>query len=187
MGYALAESAAQAGHRVILISGPTCLDVPDQVDFVPVESASDMFDAVRRWITKADIAIFAAAVADYRPINIAEQKIKKDSDTLTLDLVKNPDILGSARSEFGYQGTLVGFAAETENIESNAFSKLERKGCDLIVANDVSRRDIGFDSNDNEVLLVYPDHTECPSKDSKHHLAHQLIDAAISINENRMG
>ena len=126
-------------------------------------------------------AIFAAAVADYRPASVPEQKIKKNDDTMTLELVKNPDILGSARNEFNYRGVLVGFAAETENLEDNARGKLQRKGCDLIVANDVSRKDIGFDTHENEVLLVFPDRTEQPAKDSKHHLAHVILDQALDI------
>ena len=160
MGYAIAAAAAQLGHKVLLVSGPTSLDVPENVDFLPVESAAEMSDAVRRQITTSDIAIFSAAVADYRPAEFAAAKIKKSADTLTLDLVRNPDILGSARSEFGFTGTLVGFAAETENLETNARDKLTRKGCDLVVANDVSRPDIGFDSTENEVLLVFPDRTK---------------------------
>ena len=181
MGYALAEAAVEAGHRVILISGPTQLDLPDRVDFIPVESAAEMYDAVQHWINKADIAIFAAAVADYRPASVPEQKIKKNSDTMTLELVKNPDILGSARHQFNYQGVLIGFAAETENLEDNARGKLERKGCNLVIANDVSRKDIGFDTHENEVLLVFPEHTEKPPKDSKHHLAHVILDEALNL------
>jgi len=181
MGYALAEAATEAGHRVILISGPTQLDLPDRVDFIPVESAADMYDAVEHWIGKADIAIFAAAVADYRPVSVPDQKIKKTSDTMTLKLVKNKDILGSVRSSFRFKGALVGFAAETENLEDNARDKLERKKCDLIVANDVSRTDIGFDTYENEVLLVFPDRTEQPPKDSKHHLAHVILDEALKL------
>lgn len=183
MGYAIAEAAAEAGHRVILISGPTSIDVPDGVDFIPVESAQDMYEAVEKWITKADVAIFAAAVADYRPATFAEQKIKKTGDTMTIEMVKNPDILGSTREVFGFTGTLIGFAAETQTVEENARGKLQRKGCDLVVANDVSRKDIGFDSNENEILLVYPNHTEPVDKADKHHIAHVILGKAIELNE----
>lgn len=181
MGYALAEAAAKAGHRVILISGPTQLDVPDRVDYIPVESAKEMYGAVEHWIGKVEIAIFAAAVADYRPVSAPEQKIKKSSDRMTLELVRNADILGSAREKFAYEGVLIGFAAETENLEKNAEEKLRRKRCDLIVANDVSRKDIGFDTHENEVLLVFQDRTERPAKDSKHHLAHVILDEAFEL------
>ena len=128
-----------------------------------------------------NIAIFAAAVADYRPDSVPTQKIKKNEDSLTLKLVKNPDILGSARDPFNFSGVLVGFAAETENLETNARGKLQRKGCNLIVANDVSRKDIGFDTHENEVLLVFPDRTEQPAKDSKHHLAHVILDHVFEL------
>jgi phosphopantothenoylcysteine decarboxylase/phosphopantothenate--cysteine ligase len=181
MGYALAAAAARKGHRVVLVSGPTCLDVPPGVDFLPVVSTAEMFDAVRNQIHRADVAVFAAAVSDYRPVEVAEQKIKKTGGTLSLELVRNPDILGSARTEFGFEGVLVGFAAETENLEANARDKLVRKSCDLIVANDVSRRDIGFDSSQNEVLLVYPDRSDPLPKDEKDHLAFHILDAIAKL------
>lgn len=175
MGYALAQAAQERGHRVILISGPTIIDVPDGIDFIPIESAADMQQAVEHWISQTDIAIFAAAVADYRPLEIANQKLKKSGENITLELVRTPDILASARTRFNFTGTLVGFAAETENLEENALSKLERKGCDLIIANDVSRKDIGFDSSENEVTLVYPNRLVPIPKGTKTHLAHELI------------
>lgn len=182
MGYELAAAFAHAGHTVLLVSGPTALDVPDGIDFLPVESAAEMHAAVSHHIGRMDIAIFAAAVADYTPAAIAPQKLKKSADTLTLELVKTPDILGSARTVFGFTGTLVGFAAETENLEANARGKLTRKGCDLVVANDVSKPGIGFDSNQNEVLLVYPNHNEALPLASKHDLAHQLVQAILELH-----
>lgn len=185
MGYAIAAAAGRLGHKVLLVSGPTHLDVPENVDFLPVESAADMFDAVRRHISSCDIAIFAAAVADYRPAEYAAGKIKKSGETLTLELVRNPDILGSARSEFGFEGTLVGFAAETENLEANAREKLTRKACDLVVANDVSRPGIGFDSTDNEVLLIFPDRTDSIPQMSKEHLAEHILEAALVLHQSR--
>ncbi|QTN32111.1 phosphopantothenoylcysteine decarboxylase [Akkermansiaceae bacterium] len=175
MGYAIAQAAVHAGHQVLLISGPTSLDVPDGVDFIPVESAAEMFQAVGNYLPKMDAAFFAAAVADYTPAHPAGEKIKKSGDSLTLELVKTKDILGSARKPIGFTGFLSGFAAETENLEANARLKLEEKGCDLIVANDVSRADIGFDSHDNEALLVFPDRTEHFPKAPKHDLAIHLV------------
>ena len=182
MGYEMAAAFARAGHAVLLVSGPTALDVPDGVDFLPVESAAEMHEAVERHIRRMDVAVFAAAVADYAPAAFASEKIKKSNDTLTLELVKTPDILGSARGPFGFTGTLVGFAAETENLLTNAREKLVRKGCDLIVANDVSKPGIGFDSNDNKVSLVYPDHVEDLPLASKHELAHQLVHAILELH-----
>lgn len=184
MGYALAEVAAQRQHRVILISGPTRIDVPDGVDFIPVETAAEMYTAVEKWIAKADVAIFAAAVADYRMAEQADQKIKKSGDTMTLHMVKNPDILGSARQAFGFTGTLVGFAAETENVIDNARSKLERKRCDLIVANDVSQPGIGFDSDRNVIHLVEPHTVTDIPEASKHDLAHTILERVWEIQEH---
>jgi phosphopantothenoylcysteine synthetase/decarboxylase len=181
-GYELAAAFYRAGHTVLLVSGPTALDVPDGVDFLPIESATEMHEAVGRHIRRMDIAVFAAAVADYAPAFRAPEKIKKSTDTLILELVKTPDILGSARKLFGFNGTLVGFAAETGNLIANARDKLTRKGCDLVVANDVSLPGIGFDSNDNRVSLVFPDHVEDLPQASKHDLAHRLVHAIIELH-----
>lgn len=186
MGYALADAFIHAGHSVLLISGPTELDVPDQADFIPVETAADMHAAVANAIGRMDIAVFAAAVADYTPANVAAHKIKKGEATWTLELVRTPDILGAARGEFGFAGTLVGFAAETENLEANARDKLVRKQCDLIIANDVSIPGSGFDADRNEVLLVFPDANEALPAASKHALAHSLAAAILELHKMRM-
>lgn len=187
MGYALARAFADAGHQVLLVSGPTQLDVPDGVDFLPVETALEMFDAVRRHLFRMDAAVFCAAVADYRPAKASVQKIKKSDDKLTLEFVKNPDILGSARTDFGFAGTLVGFAAETQNLETYARAKLQRKGCDLVIANDVSKAGLGFDADRNELLLVYPDHTESLPEDEKHHLAPRLVREIEGLHATKTG
>ena len=175
MGYAIADAAVHAGHQVLLVSGPTSLDVPAGVDFIPVESAAEMYDVVARYLPKMGAAFFAAAVADYTPVKVSDQKIKKERDCLSLELVKTRDILGSAREVMGFEGFLVGFSAETEHLEANARVKLEKKGCDLIVANDVSRGDIGFDSSENEALLVFKDRIEIFDKAPKHDLAMYLL------------
>jgi len=162
MGYALAEAAARAGHQVDLISGPVVLAPPadPRIHLVPVETTREMYEAVASRIGGADVAIMAAAVADFRPIHVSGRKIKKTGkDTWTLELERTEDILGSTRGVFGFGGFLVGFAAETEDLEAHARDKLVRKGCDLLVANDVSRKDIGFDTEDNEVVLFHADGT----------------------------
>lgn len=182
MGYALAHAFVHAGHQVLLVSGPTDLDVPDFVDFIPVTRAVEMHEVVAQHIGRMDIAVFVAAVADYAPVTMQTQKIKKDGDTLTLELVRTPDILGSARPAFGFGGTLVGFAAETENLEGNARKKLASKGCDLVVANDVSGPENGFDADRNAVLLVYPEHTESLSSAPKSEIAHKLADAILELH-----
>lgn len=181
MGYAVAAVFAAEGHQVLLVSGPTSIDVPDGVDFIPVESAAEMYDSVANHIGRMDIAVFAAAVADYRPAVISSGKIKKAGESMTIELVRNPDILASARKGFGFTGTLVGFAAETENLITNAREKLVRKECDLIVANDVSQPGIGFESNRNAVTLIYQDRVEVLPEDEKHHLARHLFQAILTL------
>lgn len=184
MGYATAGAAAHEGHRVTLISGPTCLEVPSGVDFIPVETAVEMYEVCQKWITEADVAIFAAAVADYRPEVVPENKIKKNSDRMTLELIKNPDILASARSVFNYKGVLVGFAAETQNVIENARKKLVKKQCDFIVANDVSRTDIGFNSSENEVSFIFDAHEEAIAKADKTYIAMQIINRSLEIEKD---
>lgn len=179
MGYALAGAARHEGHEVLLISGPTTLDVPVGVDFIPVESAQQMYDAVRDTIKGVDVAILCAAVADYRPVACAEHKIKKSADRLVLELERTPDILGSMRSEFGFDGKLIGFAAETQNLVDYARGKLLRKQCDMVVANDVSQPGIGFDSRENAVVLVYPDREVYLERDTKEHIALHIIEHAV--------
>ncbi|MBQ3217796.1 MAG: phosphopantothenoylcysteine decarboxylase [Akkermansia sp.] len=182
MGYALAGAARHEGHEVLLISGPTTLDVPAGVDFIQVESAQQMYDAVRDMIKGVDVAILCAAVADYRPVAVAEHKMKKSSERLVLELERTPDILGSMRSEFGFEGKLIGFAAETQNLVDYARGKLQRKQCDFVVANDVSRPGIGFDSRENAVVLVYPEHEVHLEQDTKEHIAMHIIEHATILS-----
>jgi len=186
MGFALAEVAATAGHRVTLIAGPVALSTPAGVDRHDVESADDMFRAVEAALAqpaaRVDAAVLAAAVADYRPAATAARKIKKHTHALTLDLVRTRDILASMRHPLGFRGVLVGFAAETDNVLVHAREKLRRKGCDLIVANDVSRPGIGFDTSDNEVTLVFPDGTTRPlPRAPKITLAKEIVRLATSL------
>jgi phosphopantothenoylcysteine decarboxylase / phosphopantothenate---cysteine ligase len=152
MGYALAAAAARRGAQVTLVSGPTVLTPPAAATFVPVQTAEEMREAVLHHANGAAIVIKAAAVGDYRVRHAAAQKIKGKRD-VTLDLVPNPDILAEVAAR-GTGAFIVGFAAETNDVVANARAKLEAKGIDLLVANDVSRRDIGFDADDNEVLLL---------------------------------
>jgi phosphopantothenoylcysteine decarboxylase/phosphopantothenate--cysteine ligase len=152
MGYALAAAAARRGAAVTLVSGPTALTPPAAAAFVPVQTAEEMREAVLHHAGRAGIVIKAAAVADYRVGRPAEQKIKGKRD-LTLALTPNPDILAEVAARAG-EAFIVGFAAETQDVVANARAKLTAKGIDLLVANDVSRRDIGFDAEDNEVLLI---------------------------------
>ncbi len=186
MGYAIAEAAVKAGHQAVLISGPTGLDIPDGTDYIPVETAREMEEAVQYWIKGCEVAIMTAAVSDYRMDTIAPQKLKKQEgvDTLTLELVKNPDILANIRKDGTYDGILVGFAAETENLIKNAQAKLERKGCDMILANDVSKGQV-FGSDKNTLYAVYSDTVKELGTHSKQHLAHIIISLCEKMSNQR--
>lgn len=182
MGFALAAAASEAGHEVVLISGPVGLETPAGVVRVDVVSAREMYEAVELEIGACAVAIFAAAVADYRPVAVAEQKIKKSGQRLTLELERTEDILGSARQRFGFKGVLVGFAAETEQLVEHAMDKLRRKGCELVIANDVSQPGIGFDSGENAVTLCLAsgEVRELP-KQPKEGLARKLMDVIFTL------
>ena len=158
MGYALARAARRRGASVTLVSGPTSLKPPYGVEFCGVKTAENMKQAVFENRPKCNIIIKAAAVSDYRPRDSAAHKIKKGEDSLSLQLVKNPDILaelGSVRKESDC--LLVGFAAETKDLMANAKKKLRAKNLDMIVANDVSREDSGFETDTNIVKIIYSD------------------------------
>ncbi|HTX53977.1 MAG TPA: bifunctional phosphopantothenoylcysteine decarboxylase/phosphopantothenate--cysteine ligase CoaBC [Candidatus Baltobacteraceae bacterium] len=153
MGYAIAEAAATRGARVLLVSGPTALPCPPGVDIIQVESADEMYRAVLAKLPIAEVVIKAAAVADYRPVTRADHKIKKSAAVPEIVLEPTPDILAEIGKQKGHR-VLVGFAAETEDLVANARAKLERKRLDLIVANDVSRVDSGFDADQNLVKIL---------------------------------
>ena len=185
MGYAIAEAAADHGHEVVLVSGPVHLPRPEGLaDWVAVESARKMYEAVRERIDRCDVAVFSAAVADYRPVAVLDQKIKKTGDTLTLELEKTEDILGSARSRFEFEGLLVGFAAETDRLEEHAWEKLERKRCDFLVANDVGRAGLGFDSDQNQVELFFANgKRESLPTQSKREIGRKLVEIIEGLVE----
>ncbi|MFP4262331.1 MAG: bifunctional phosphopantothenoylcysteine decarboxylase/phosphopantothenate--cysteine ligase CoaBC [Halomonas sp.] len=158
MGYALAEAAAALGARVTLISGPVALPCPAGVECLPVETAREMHAAAQRLAPESDLFIGCAAVADYRAEATAEHKIKKveGQDALTLRLVKNPDIIAAvAALPEASRPLVVGFAAETRDVERYARDKLVRKGLDMVVANDVSREGLGFGADDNAAVLLW--------------------------------
>ncbi|MDX1505066.1 MAG: bifunctional phosphopantothenoylcysteine decarboxylase/phosphopantothenate--cysteine ligase CoaBC [Spongiibacter sp.] len=174
MGYALATAAADAGARVTLISGPTQLACPERVTRIDVVSAQEMYDAALAQMGDCQIFIGCAAVADYRPVSTASQKIKKHEEAMHIELVRNPDIV-SAVASHAQRPFTVGFAAETQDVLNYAKGKLERKGLDLIVANDVSNSDIGFNSDENEVLVVTPEQVIPIPQMGKNQLARQLL------------
>jgi phosphopantothenoylcysteine decarboxylase / phosphopantothenate---cysteine ligase len=178
MGYAIAAEAARRGALVTLVTGPTSIDTPAVREVVRVRRAAEMHQAVMSRSTDADVVVMAAAVADYTPVDRAGQKVAKDGDTLTLVLRKTQDILGELgqkRIASGGGPLLIGFAAETEDVVAHAASKRERKHADLIVANDVSRRDAGFDVDTNAVTIVGPAGAEAIPLQSKARIAVEIL------------
>ena len=173
MGFAIAQAAREAGAEVVLVSGPVALPTPPGVRRVDVESAEAMMAAVQREVAQADIFISTAAVADYRPANPAEQKIKKTSDRLHLDMERTADVLAAvaARPDRPF---VVGFAAETESVEQNARAKLLKKNLDMIAANEVSHTK-GFDCEDNHLVVLWRNARQDLGSGPKLALARQLL------------
>jgi phosphopantothenoylcysteine decarboxylase/phosphopantothenate--cysteine ligase len=174
MGYAMASAAAAQGADVILVSGPVELADPVGVEVVRVESAEKMFDATHAAVVDADMFIAAAAVADYRPAKIVEQKIKKSDASISLELVRCPDILASVAALDAAPFT-VGFAAETENVREYARAKMQKKGLDMIIANRVGH-DRGFDRDDNAVTVLWDGGEQSFPTSLKVELARNLIE-----------
>jgi phosphopantothenoylcysteine decarboxylase/phosphopantothenate--cysteine ligase len=187
MGFALAEEAARRGAEVCLVSGPVALPTPHGVERIDVETALEMRRAVLQALPRATIVIKSAAVSDYRPAAAAEQKIKREGcERMALELVQNPDILREVSEQKGAR-IVVGFGAETERITEHAWAKLERKGCDLLVVNDVSRRDIGFDSEMNEVQLFGPGRSDVVRvpRATKREIAARILDRVAELRAGR--
>ena len=174
MGYAIARAAAAQGAEVVLISGPVNLPEPPGIEVRNVLSAQDMYDATHTCVGEADIFIAAAAVADYRPAELKEQKIKKHEESMSIDLVRCPDILASVAA-LAVGPFTVGFAAETEKVDDYARSKLEKKKLDMIIANRVGS-DCGFDTDDNSVNVIWSDGEQRFPEARKSELARDLVE-----------
>ena len=184
MGYAIAEQAARMGAKVILVSAPTSLPIPSGVDFISVDSAVSMQEAVEARYNDVNVVIMAAAVSDFRVLHKAEQKIKK-MESMTIELVKNPDILQGLGSKKSHQ-ILVGFAAETEHVIKYGQDKVAKKNLDMLVANDVSKSNAGFNVDTNEGYFLYPDKEpkEMPNM-KKSDLARHILREVIDLVANR--
>ena len=183
MGYAVAEAAVRRGAKVILVSGPTDLRVPEGVDWVPVNTAEEMRSAVVERAADANIVVMAAAVADYRPAAMHAAKMKRGDTSLTLQLEPTPDILGELGRAKGSR-ILIGFAAETDRLAENARGKLARKGADMIVANDVTQEGAGFDGDTNIVTLFLRDGRDISlPKMSKLEVANRILDQALLLEK----
>ena len=183
MGYALAEAALRRGARVILVTGPTALKPPGAAEVVAVETADEMRKAVLSRLSEATVVIKAAAVADYKPKQSSQQKIKRRGP-LSLELEPTADILAEVASKRSSQ-IVVGFAAETEDVLENARKKLASKSVDAIVVNDVSRKGIGMDSERNAVTIVTPAETIEVSEAAKWEVAHRVLDAVVRMKQQR--
>ncbi|MBR5547626.1 MAG: bifunctional phosphopantothenoylcysteine decarboxylase/phosphopantothenate--cysteine ligase CoaBC [Clostridia bacterium] len=182
MGYAIAEAAQKRGADVTLVSGPVHIPVPAGVNVVPVTSTLSLYDCMMELCEKQDIIIQAAAPADYRVEHIAEQKIKKQSgEPFTLTLVENPDIAKAVGQRKQQGQILVGFAAETQNVLTNAQSKLAKKNLDLIVANDVTAEGAGFGVDTNIVTFVSKEGSTHLPKMSKREVADRILDKALAL------
>lgn len=184
MGYAIAEQAAHMGAKVILVSAPTSLPIPSGVDFISVDSAVSMQEAVEARYNDVNVVIMAAAVSDFRVLHKAEQKIKK-MESMTIELVKNPDILQGLGSKKSHQ-ILVGFAAETEHVIKYGQDKVAKKNLDMLVANDVSKSNAGFNVDTNEGYFLYPDKEpkEMPNM-KKSELARHILREVIDLVANK--
>ncbi len=178
MGYALANAAAQLGAKVTLVSGPVNLSTPMGVERINVSSAQEMYEAVMAQAISNDAFISCAAVADYRPEAIASQKLKKtvDNDQMTIKMVKNPDIVASVAALTDKRPFTVGFAAETNDVETYARGKLAKKNLNMICANDVSVEGQGFNSNDNAITLFWPDGELALALESKEALSFKILE-----------
>ncbi len=179
MGYAVAAVAHERGARVILVSGPTAIEPPAGVEVVRVRSAREMHAAITGRVAEADAVVMTAAVADYRPVRVAKTKIKKDADTLRIELVKNPDILAElGATRRGKRPVLVGFAMETHDVIAHARKKLADKRVDLVVANEAA---VGFGRDDTQATLVSPDGDEVLPAESKRALAARILDRIAAL------
>jgi phosphopantothenoylcysteine decarboxylase/phosphopantothenate--cysteine ligase len=176
MGYAIAEAALGEGHHVTLISEPVNVEAPRDAQLISVLTSDQMFEAVHRYADQCDICVLCAAVADYKPANVSSTKIKKRGEKFLLELIPTRDILHSLGHQEDRQFLLVGFAAETDQVEENAVKKLRTKNCDIIVANDVSGADSGMESEMNEVTILFRDGEKMKiSRAPKKNIARELV------------
>ena len=185
MGYALAAAALEAGHRVVLISGPVCISPPAGADLIRVNTADEMADAVQtRMNTGCDVFIMCAAVADFKPREVRAGKIKKHDGLTHIELAPTRDILASVTLPRDRRIVIAGFAAESESLAENAQKKLREKRCDFICANDITRMDTGFDADDNELTLFFRDGSQRHfARASKRELGRAIIKICIEIAE----
>lgn len=186
MGYAIAEAAIADGHEVVLISGPVNVDPPGSAKLISILTADEMFDAVHQKVANCDALVMCAAVADYKPANVSEHKLKKSDAPISLPLVPTRDILASLPKQ-DRKYFVVGFAAETRELETNAQKKMREKNCDMMVANDVSSADVGMERDENAVTIFFRNgESKKISRTSKKNIARQLIKIISNAQEKRL-
>jgi phosphopantothenoylcysteine decarboxylase/phosphopantothenate--cysteine ligase len=184
MGYSLADAAIEAGASVNLVSGPVSLEADKSINLYKINSASEMMNVVMECMGSSDIFIGCAAVSDYKPADYSENKIKKDEiPNLEIELKKNEDILKNVATNFS-SSYVVGFAAETSDVNNNAMQKLKSKNLDMIISNDVSDKSIGFNVDDNEVNVITCDEKIFLKKDKKIRIAREIL-KIIANNTNK--
>jgi len=184
MGYAIAEAALAAGHSVTLISGPAAVAPPEGAQLISITTSDELYDATHRAMPECDVLVMCAAVSDYKPATVEARKLKKRKTPFALELIPTRDILASLPKE-NRRYLVVGFAAETHDLEANARKKLRKKNCDLIVANDVSRTDSGMESDENAVTLLFRSGAlQTISRASKKNIARELVKIISKMSEN---
>jgi phosphopantothenoylcysteine decarboxylase/phosphopantothenate--cysteine ligase len=184
MGYAIAEASVDAGHDVVLVSGPVNLEPPRNTKFISVSTSDEMFEVVHRQADASDVCVLCAAVADYKPAEVSLVKIKKRTGRISLQLIRTRDILASLGCREDREFLLVGFAAETNHLEANATKKLREKNCDIIVANDAR---VGMESDENELLILFRDgETKKISRAPKKNLARELVKIFLNSQQKRL-
>lgn len=184
-GFAIAKAAKELGANVTVVSGPVSIPDVEGVNTIHIKSAREMFEAVKENLENAHYIIMAAAVADYRPEIVADQKIKKDEDTLQIRMVKNPDILKYAGKHKKDNQVICGFAMETENLEENAYKKLVSKNCDMLIANNLFTKGAGFKGDTNVVTLFKQNDKEQLPMLSKEELGYKILSVLKEIEEGK--
>lgn len=175
MGYAIAEAALAAGHSVTLISGPAVVTPPAGAQFISITTSDELYHEVHRTVAQCDVLVMCAAVSDYKPARVEPRKMKKRNSPFALELIPTRDILASLPKE-DRSYLVVGFAAETHDLETNAQKKLREKNCDLIFANDVSQADSGMESDENAVTIFFRNgEAQTISRTSKQIIARELV------------
>jgi phosphopantothenoylcysteine decarboxylase/phosphopantothenate--cysteine ligase len=183
MGYAIAEAAIAAGHRVTLISGPATVDPPGGAQFISIVTSDVLHDAVHRAALDCDVLVMCAAVSDYKAATVEPRKMKKRKTSFALELIPTRDILASLPKE-KRSYLVVGFAAETHDLETSARKKLREKNCDMIVANDVGKTDSGMESDENAVTIFFRNgESQTISRASKKIIARELVKIISKMSE----